>query len=927
MLKNPAFGFDLDEPYFTKDKWVSPYYFANDVQSEVTPPRKVHIHDVTLRDGEQAPRIAFTPDEKIMIALELNKLGVHSIEPGLPATPEDRDVIRQLIKMGLKSKIVPLCRVKEEDVKACLDLKPDGVLLEIAINPYFLRDVYNKTPESLIDEVAEYAKEFRRQGRYIEFMGWDAFRVPAAYPEQFFTRFAEKVDVDRITVADTFGMSHPLAMFKFIRKMRQWTGKPIGLHIHNDFGLATANSVMAISAGADMVHTSVNGIGERTGNVATEEVALALQHLFNIDCGIDLSKLTNISEIVAEISKVERARNKPVGGAGIFEVESGIIVHVIDNLSRSEVGRYGMHPYKPSITGREDLQIVAGRGTGHHSTRLFLEQRGIKADQETIERITERIKQAALSLKNALPKSLLDEIIAEELKVLLSALRLSLQVKRYTARAPESCKEVVVGPKRAALIEIVGEKHVCDDPRVLESFASDCSYAPRRKPWFVVRPSSAEEVQKLVLWANDSGTPLIAVSSGPPHLHGDTVPSVPEGVIVDLSRMKSIKRIDRRNKMVIVEPGVTYAELEPALAKEGLRISRPLQPRANKSVIASLLERQPTLIPRFNYSLPEPLRTCGVVWGTGEIAFTGEAGNGPADLESQWKRGVAQIDPKGPNATDLMRLLTGAQGSMGIVIWASIKCELIPGAHKFVFIPGEKLEDLVDFCYKVNRIRLGDEVMVVNAAQLAMMLGLDHSASRLPAWTVIIGLAGAALFPEERVQVQELDLKRLVQQCGLTILEGLPGIPAANISSVIEKCSGEPYFKFAAKGACQDVFFLTTLDKVSQFIATVYGIAGRLLYNAREISVYIQPQHHGVAQHVEFSLPYDPTDPLEAPKVKRIFEEVSSALCKQGAYFSRPYGSWADLVYRRDADATRVLRTVKHIVDPRNILNPGKLCF
>lgn len=415
MLKNPAYGVDLDAPYFTKDKWVSPFYFADDVQAEVTPPKKVLIHDVTLRDGEQAPRIAFTPEEKILIALELDKLGVHSIEPGLPATPEDQDVIRRLTKMGLKSKIVPLCRVKEGDVKACVDLMPDGVLLEIAISPYLLRDVYKKTPEGLIDEVAEYAKEFRRLGRYVEFMGWDAFRVPADYFEKFFKRFVEKADVDRITVADTFGMAHPLAMFRHIRKLRQWTGnKPIGLHIHNDFGLATGNSVMAVSAGADMVHTSVNGIGERTGNVATEEVVLALQHLCDIDCGVDLSKLANVSEIVSEISKVERARNKAVGGSGIFEVESGIIVHVIESLSKTEVGRYGMHPYKPSITGREDLVIVAGRGTGHHSTRRFLEQRGITADDATIERITERIKVAAISLKNALPKSFLDEIIAEE---------------------------------------------------------------------------------------------------------------------------------------------------------------------------------------------------------------------------------------------------------------------------------------------------------------------------------------------------------------------------------------------------------------------------------------------------------------------------------------------------------------------------------
>jgi len=489
-----------------------------------------------------------------------------------------------------------------------------------------------------------------------------------------------------------------------------------------------------------------------------------------------------------------------------------------------------------------------------------------------------------------------------------------------------------VDSKKKSLIEIVGTEYVADDPEILDGYATDCSYVPKRKPWFVVRPKTAEQVQALVQWANQTETPLIPVSSGPPHFHGDTVPSAPEGVIADLSRMREIKRIDRRNKMVVIEPGVTYAEIEPALAKEGLRISRPLLPRPNKSVIASLLERQPTLIPRFNYSLPEPLRTCGVVWGSGEVAFTGEAGNGPMDLELQWKRGVAQIDPKGPNATDLMRLLTGAQGTMGIVIWASIKCELIARAHKYVFVPGETIEDLIEFCYKVERIRLGDEVLVVNASQLATMLAripgdMQVLKEDLPAWTVVIGLAGAALFPEERVAVQELDLKRLVQQCGLTLLAGLRSVAPADIANAFESCSGEPYFKFKHKGACQDIFFLTTLDKAPQFIATVFSIAERLKYATSDIGVYIQPQHQGVSQHIEFNLPFDPANNREATKVQRMVAEASETLMSQGAYFSRPYGSWADMVYRRDAAATRIIRTVKQIVDPKNVLNPGKLCF
>jgi len=278
-----------------------------------------------------------------------------------------------------------------------------------------------------------------------------------------------------------------------------------------------------------------------------------------------------------------------------------------------------------------------------------------------------------------------------------------------------------VNKKKQRLIEIVGIDNVFDDAAILESYAKDQSFATPLKPWFIVKPKTAEELQALVKWANENRTPLVPVSSGPPHFHGDTVPSVAEGVIVDLSRMKAIKRIDRRNKMVVIEPGVTYSELTPALAQQGLRIMQPLLPRPNKSVIASLLERQPTLIPRLNHSLPEPLRNCGVVWGTGEIAFTGESGMGPLSLESQWKIGLAQVNQQGPLATDLMRLLTGAQGSMGIVIWASIKCEFVPTVHRYFSVPGETLEELIDFCYKLEQIRLGDEVMILNAAQLASM--------------------------------------------------------------------------------------------------------------------------------------------------------------------------------------------------------------
>ena len=487
-------------------------------------------------------------------------------------------------------------------------------------------------------------------------------------------------------------------------------------------------------------------------------------------------------------------------------------------------------------------------------------------------------------------------------------------------------------PRKEQLIGIVGGENVLDDHLTLEAYAKDHSFVLPIKPWFVVKPKSMTEVQGLVEWANETSTPLVPVSSGPPHFHGDTVPSVPGAVIVELFLMNHILNIDRRNKMVVVEPGVTYGQLERELAKEGLRVTMPLLPRGNKSVVASLLERQPTTVPRYNYSLTEPLRDCGVVWGNGEITYTGEAGNLSYSLEEQWRAGEMQVDPKGPAQTDFFRLLTGAQGSMGIVVWASIKCELLPSIRKLFFIPAEKLEDLIDLSYQIQRLRLGDEVLLVNNSQLVNMLGKNDDRIRalkegVPSWALIIGIAGRALFPVEKVDVQEKDIGDLAQQFGLKLQSEIPGITDNEMLEVILNPSDEPYWKLKYKGACQDIFFLTTLDKIPQYLKTMYSVANAFEYPASEIGVYIQPQHHGVEHHCEFNLPFDPKDAKETAKVKEIYSKASQEVIGQGAYFARPYGIWANMVFNRDAQSTIALKKIKRVFDPNNVMNPGKLCF
>lgn len=412
-----AFGTELRPPYFTAGRWVSALNFLPEVRAQWTVPRRVEIHDVTLRDGEQTARIVFTPQEKIAIAKELDALGVASIEPGLPATAEDREVISALASMGLRAKVKPLVRVREEDVAHAIECRADAIVLEFGINPFLLKVVYDVTPAELAARVVEYSNVAKDAGIEVEFMGWDTFRIPTLeYVRGFFEQIVEGGSIDRLTVSDTFGMAHPSAVAHMFAELTSWfPDLPLGLHVHNDFGLATATAMVAVTSGASSVHSSVNALGERAGNVATEEIAVALQHLLDIDAGIDLSRLVRVSEIVGEVAKRPAAPNKPIVGSHLFEVESGIVVHILERMRASNLGEVGLSPFPAELVGRESFVIVPGRGTGRHAVRALLEQLEITATDEQMDEITERVKQLALVLKNGLPPELFAAVVGEVL--------------------------------------------------------------------------------------------------------------------------------------------------------------------------------------------------------------------------------------------------------------------------------------------------------------------------------------------------------------------------------------------------------------------------------------------------------------------------------------------------------------------------------
>jgi FAD/FMN-containing dehydrogenase len=291
-----------------------------------------------------------------------------------------------------------------------------------------------------------------------------------------------------------------------------------------------------------------------------------------------------------------------------------------------------------------------------------------------------------------------------------------------------------------------------------------------------------------------------------------------------------------------------------------------------------------------------------------------------------------QLNPMGPGQTDFFRLVSAAQGTMGVITWASLKCERLPQIQKLFFLPANRLDDLIDCAYKLVRVRLGDELMLLNSSDLASILGkradrISALKAEMPPWVIIIDVAGRNVLPKERVEVQEKAMMSIAQQFGLKPMSAIPGAGGDEVLQAILNPSKEPHWKLGYKGGCQDIFFLTTLNRIPEFIKTMYSLAEALRYSTSEIGIYIQPLHQGVGCHCEFSLPFDPGDQREIERIQELLNRASEELIKQGAYFSRPYGIWANITYHRDAQTTAILKKMKGVFDPNGVMNPGKLCF
>ncbi len=483
------------------------------------------------------------------------------------------------------------------------------------------------------------------------------------------------------------------------------------------------------------------------------------------------------------------------------------------------------------------------------------------------------------------------------------------------------------------LEKIVGQGNVSDDPQTLAAYSRDQSFVESRTPEAVVFVETVEQIQEVVRAANKTLTPIVPYSSGM-NLHGATIPDQ-GGIILNMSRMKNIIKLDEENWHVVIEPGTTYAELQGRLAERGYRIMTPLGVSPDRSVLSSYLERDPVLAaPSFEHGNYLIMDT-EIVLPNGDIFRTGS-----------WTSGGDPGAPSGPIRNTIFRLWTAAQGTLGIMTKMVLQIEPLPKEQKIFFIPFDALSEAIEPLQQIQRREIGTECFLLNNFNTAALFSeewdvpaafpaeavsapsFEQLRSQLPAWLMIICIQGNARRADEKVAYETEALREACDSVSVELLENLPNIPGA--PAAVRSLLLRPWTilkKFHYKGSVHDLTFKCPLKSLCLLEEKLQSVCLDSGYSLEQIGGFILPLERARALHCEFDLHCSPEDGAERLRTKQLWLKASEALMNSGAYFDRPYGPWASLVYSRAAQYTHKLRQLKAEMDENNILNPGKLCF
>ncbi|NLH27382.1 MAG: homocitrate synthase [Syntrophomonadaceae bacterium] len=356
---------------------------------------KIKIVDTTLRDGEQTAGVVFANKEKLRIAKMLDAVGVDQIEAGIPVMGgHEKETIKAICNLGLKASIMGWNRAVIKDIEHSLECGVDAVAISISTSDIHIEHKLRSTREKVLESMVKATEFAKKHGVYISVNAEDASRTDPEFLYEF-AQAAKEAGADRLRYCDTVGILDPFTTYERIGELISRVGIDVEMHTHNDFGMATANALAGVQAGAKWVGVTVIGLGERAGNAALEEVVMALKHLKGIDLNFKTEMFRELAEYVSSAAKRELPAWKPIVGSNMFAHESGI--HADGALKDPRT----YEVFCPEEVGLE-RQIVIGKHSGTSAIKAKFEEYGIVLDQEEAEELLTRIRAAAVELKRTL---------------------------------------------------------------------------------------------------------------------------------------------------------------------------------------------------------------------------------------------------------------------------------------------------------------------------------------------------------------------------------------------------------------------------------------------------------------------------------------------------------------------------------------------